>query len=126
MAVAGTDTPINGRPSEKTPELQQGKGVVTATLLAPIVTVMEQEDRVPMGGRASLMGVTLWLSAGRPGRHMRPYCCDRTCVSRMICRLCIRAIACLSMIEGMWVNFFHAYGHARIRTCGHAHTYAIS
>lgn len=67
----------------------------------------------PDGGTAWLIGVTLRLSAGCVGTT-----CDHTfmCMAMMICRLCIRAIACLSMIEGMWVKL-HPYAET--------HTYGI-
>lgn len=61
----------------------------------------------PDGGRASLIGVTLRLSAGRLWNHMRPCCCNLTCTSLMICRLCIRATACFSMIQGMQGDLYY-------------------
>lgn len=111
---------------ERTPGIGRWTGVVTATLSAGWLLLSQWWSRRTGSwwGTGIVNRSHTAAVSGASRRHMRPYCCDRTCVSMMICRLCIRAIACLSMIEGMWVNLFHPYAHAHtgMHTLTHSFT----
>lgn len=111
---------------ERTPGIGRWTGVVTATLSAGWLLLSQWWSRRTGSwwGTGIVNRSHTAAVSGASRRHMRPYCCNRTCVSMMICRLCIRAIACLSMIEGMWVNLFHPYAHAHtgMHTLTHSFT----
>lgn len=111
---------------ERTPGIGRWTGVVTATLSAGWLLLSQWWSRRTGSwwGTGIVNRSHTAAVSGASRRHMRPYCCDRTCMSMMICRLCIRAIACLSMIEGMWVNLFHPYAHAHtgMHTLSHSFT----
>lgn len=76
--------PMNARASKirDTPENSLGNnGWCDGGRHGNFVLYCPREEAVgqgPDGGRAWLMGVTLRLSAGCTGHHMRPYCCNRT------------------------------------------------
>lgn len=103
---------LRGGP-EKTPGIAHGTGVVTATLSTGWLPLSQWWSRRTGSwwGTGFVNRSHTEAVSGASGRHMRPCCYDRTCMS-MMCGLCIRAIACLSMIEGMQLNVFHPYAHA--------------
>lgn len=115
--------PMNRRPSkikgggggpETTPGIGHGTGVVTASLLASWLPLSQWWSRRTGSwwGTGIVNRSHTAAVSGTSRSHMRPHCCDRACMSMVMCRLCIRAAACLSMIEGMWEHSVHSYARA--------------